>query len=412
MRELLNNHLLEVAAAKIVPALAGIGFVAVAARYCAPADYGLFALGFATANLMAVVSVVWISQAVLRYAGNGLGVAMMKQVVSVAIGCAVLLGLAAMAFRQFVTWPGAARPLDGADWAIPLLAVALALNTTVGAYATALQQFRAYRVAEVFRGILVLVLVFVAAALHAGATGLVLAYASSLVFPSIALMVSLAGRTSAPATTSLPKVLVLFLQYGWPMTLWAGLQATQALIERNVLGTALAPAEFGRFMATTDVVMRGIGLVLMPVVTYVHARLMATAGHGTALDLPARKLLRSGRQLVLIGGAALTSGVFLARPLLVHIAPGIGTIDNLTLLMLCLAAIAWTLALIVHKPLELSRLTLRMSMLLALAVGLEWALLSTWVGTYQERAMPMASCVAALIYMAICSLPARASTKS
>lgn len=407
MRELLNDHLLEVAAAKVVPAIAGIGFVAVAARYCEASDYGVFALAFAMANLMSVVSVVWISQAVLRFVGSGTGVQSLRSVVVVAAACSTVFSALGLGLARVGMWPVAQQPAASVPWDVPVLAVALSLNATVAAYATALQQFRAYRISEVARGAMLLLLVAAVAFWQAGARGLVLAYASATLAPSLLLLRHLDATKAVASAMPLSAVLRKFLQYGWPMTIWAGLQAAQSLIERNVLGTALPPAEFGSFMASTDVIVRGVGLALMPVVTFVHARLMATAGRGHTLDAAGRKLLVSGLQLIAIGGVSLTALVLLARSLLAHVAPGIARIDTTTLLLLCATATLWALALIVHKPLELARQTKRMSVLLAVAVGIQWVLLTHWVGTWHEMAMPMASCSAALLYMSSCVMATR-----
>ena len=406
MRELLNDHLLEVAAAKVGPAIAGIGFVAVAARYCEATDYGIFSLAFAMANLMSVVSVVWISQAVLRFAGSGDGAQSLRSVMTVAAVCATVFSAIGLGLAHIGVWP-VAQPASGVPWDVPVLAVALALNATVAAYATALQQFRAYRITEVSRGALLLLLVAAVAFWQAGARGLVLAYAVATLVPSLLLLRHLDAMRAVARAAPLGAVLRKFLQYGWPMTIWAGLQAAQSLIERNVLGAALPPTDFGRFMAATDVIVRGIGLALMPVVTFVHARLMATAGHGTVLNAAGRNLLVSGLQLIAVGGVVLTALVLLSRGLLAQVAPGIARIDSATLLMLCAGAVLWALALIVHKPLELARQTKRMGVLLAIAVGIQWALLTHWVGTWHEMAMPMASCAAALLYMAGCIIAAR-----
>jgi O-antigen/teichoic acid export membrane protein len=404
MRELLNVHLLEVSAAKIVSALAGIGFVAVAARYCEAADYGIFSLAFAMANLMSVVSVVWISQAVLRFAGSSGGAQSLRAVVLVAAACATVFSCLGLVLAHLGVWPGARQAGLDVQWDFPLLAVALSLNATVAAYTTALQRFRAYRIAEVARGALLLVLVVGVACWQAGARGLVLAYAAATLVPSVLLLRHLDAKTSAASVAPLWTVLRKFLQYGWPMTVWASLQAAQSLIERDVLSGSLSPTEFGRFMASTDVIVRGMGLALMPIVTFVHARLMATAGHGTVLDAAAKRLLLGGLKLIAIGGIGLTVVVLLARSLLARIAPGIGDVDTLTLVMLCATATLWALALIVHKPLELAQQTKRMGAVLAFAVCAQWVLLSHWVETWHALAMPMASCAAAVLYMAGCLL--------
>lgn len=412
MRELLNSQLLEVAAAKIVPAIAGIGFVAMAARYCAAADYGHFSVVFATANLLSVVSVIWISQAVLRYAGSGLGVQWMRGIVAVALVCAGLLSAVGLLLARNGVWSVAAVESDSAVWDVPLLTLALSLNVTVAAFATSLQRFRAYRISEVIRGGMLLILAAAVALWQGGARGLVLAYAAATLVPSALLLVHLDATKIVSAAAPLGKVLRKFLLYGWPMTLWAALQAAQSLMERHVLGSALAPAEFGRFMAVTDVVVRGIGLALMPVVTFVHARLMASAGHGTTLDAGGLKLLLSGGQLIALSGAALTLAVMLARNELARLVPGIAAVNTMTLLLLCVSAILWAIALIVHKPLELARQTIRMGVLLAVAVGIQWAVLARTVSDWREMAMPAAACVAAMLYMAGTLITTRATVRA
>jgi hypothetical protein len=408
MRELLNSHLLEVAAAKIVPALAGIGFVAISARYFAAHAYGDFSLAFAQSSLLSVISVVWISQSVLRFAGSGVGNAALRPMIAVATGCVVLTCVANVALPGL--WrPSSAPTTVSPMWQVPLLSMALAMNVIAGAYATALQRFRAYRVAEVSRGGLMLLLVAAFALLDAGDGGLILAYSLGTLVPSITLIHQM-GRTTAPsAQASVPmwNLVRQFMRYGWPMTLWAALQASQALIERKVLGASLPAADFGRFMATTDVVVRGIGLALMPIVTYVHAKLMSTAGHSTQLGPNERRLLFGGVQLIAIGGCLLTVAVLSTRSLLVHIAPGIAQLDNFTLVMLCTTATLWALALIAHKPLELAKQPLRMCALLGATVGIQWMLLLRWVESWREMAMPMASSTAAVIYLVGCMLLAR-----
>lgn len=403
MRELLNRQLLEVAAAKVVPALAGVGFITIAAKLCAPADYGIFALAFATANLCSVLAVVWLSQSVLRFAGGSLGVQPLRAITVIALACTALscLGHWLLVTSGVVAL---ARTTQAIWWAVPLLATALSLNVLAGAFATATQRFRDYRTAEVARGALLLGLVAVAGGTGAGAAGLVMAYGVGTAVPSVLLLARLRPAAAPEHMVSISPLLRQFMRYGWPMTLWAGLQASQALIERSVLGGHLNSELFGRFIAASDMITRGVGLALMPVVTYAHAQLMATTGRGTRLDAGGRRLLRHGAALIAGGGLVLTLAVLAAQPLLGRLLPGLAELDRLTLGLLCLGALAWTLALIAHKPLELANQTLRMSALLAAVVGLQWWLLQTWIDALQVRAMPLASLVAASVYLLGCAV--------
>jgi O-antigen/teichoic acid export membrane protein len=410
MRNLLNKQLFEVAAGKLVTALAGIGFVAVAARYCSPDAYGDFALAFALANLFSVVSAVWISQSVLRYVGSGIGLQSIYSVVIVVTALTTLVSFGGLLLGSFGVWPASDQPATAVYWVVPLLAVALSLNVIILSYAAALQQFRAIRIAEVARGALLLILVTAVAYWQADARGLMLAYAGATLASTSLLLMRLDTLHASNRDEKLVDLLYKFLQYGWPMTIWAGLQATQALVERSVLGTELDPTKFGSFMAATDLIVRGVGLALMPVVTFIHARMMATVGHGTEIDVAGRKLLKSGLQLTAMSGVALTTLVVLLRDLLAKLSPGVALVDTMTLLLMCGSATLWALALIVHKPLELAKQTKRMSALLGLVVGIQWLLLEHLVGEWRELSMPFASCVAALLYIASCHIAAHRRT--
>lgn len=405
MRRLLNRDLLEVAAAKLVPAVAGVTFVALASRLFPPADYGHFAIAFASANLVAVIGVMWLSQAVLRFGSSRFGRGPVWKITVLAVGCA---SVACVIFNGlFQPRPASDLQLSAALGVI-VLAVSLALNTVAAAYGTALQQYRAYRRAEVARGVLLVALLAASAILPPGhgALLLVLAYAAATLLPSLALLATLAAGKMDAANHDNPlgwaELVKTCAAYGWPMTVWAGLQASQALIERHVVGNALGADAFGRFIAAADIITRGLGLAMTPVVTYVHARLMASAGTRERLDIEGRALLGRGATLMLASGAVMMLAMAMLQDVLSWLVPSIRSLDAPTLWLLCAAALAWALALLAHKPLELAQRTLEMSILLAVAVAAQWWLLTTTVGRWGVRAMPTASIVAALLYIAGC----------
>ena len=140
MRLLFNKNLLEVAAAKLVPAIAGVIFVALAARYCKAADYGIFSLAFAIANLISVVSVVWIAQSVMRFAGSGRVAISFYPVVVAAASCATFFSFLWLGMTYFEVLPEALTSVVRVRYALALLAVSLSLNSTLAAYATALER--------------------------------------------------------------------------------------------------------------------------------------------------------------------------------------------------------------------------------------------------------------------------------
>jgi O-antigen/teichoic acid export membrane protein len=397
--------LFELVVAKVVSALAGVVFVTLAANYFAPEVYGKFAIVFATSNLLVVISSVWIAQSVMRFTEGRFIQKSMGSVVLIALAIAAILAFGTSVFPALSQH----RPIEGMELILAFdlvaLTLALSLNVITSAYAIALQRYRVYRIAEVCRALLLVISVSVVATLKNEISGLLLSYALTTAIPSVILLVYLRNATlKFTETTSLREILVKYMHYGWPMTIWAALQAIQSVMERSVLSRALSVIDFGHFMAVNDVIVRGIGLMLLPVVTLIHSQLMASSGHDVKLDDKSKKLLTSGIILVLLGGAILACAILVERDLLGFIAPGIRGLNLISILAMCISAVAWVLALIIHKPLELRKSTLLMSVLLGAAIGLQWMLLNMWVETYAELTMPLASFCAAVTYMLACML--------
>ena len=401
---LLNKNLLELAVAKIIPALAGVVFVFVAANYISPAAYGKFTILFANSNLVVVLSSVWISQAVMRYAGGGIRDKYMGAMVLIALAVAVTLSLATSIFSVLFYWP-----IEDMDivlaFGLIALTLTLSLNSTSSAYAIALRRYKLYWIAEVSRALLLMIFAVMFAALNNGIASLVLSYSLATAVPSAILLIYLRNDSLNSQTEfSLKEVLAKYYQYGWPMTIWAGLQATQSILERSVLSRALSETDFGLFMTANDVIVRGIGMILMPIVTLLHSQLMAISGHNNILDKNSRKLLIKGVFLVFLSGAIISGATLVGRDILGFIIPGVRLLNLFTIFMMCISAVAWTLALIIHKPLELRKNTLLMSILLGAAIGFQWLLLNIFVTDLAELAMPLASCCAAFAYMFACLL--------
>lgn len=385
--------------------MAGIVFIFIVANYISPEAYGKFAILFAHSNLLVVLSTVWVSQAVMRYVGSGIGGKSMGVIVLIALAIAAILSLLTSVFSSLFSWPIADKEIVSA-YGLMALTLALSLNNTSSAYAVAFKRYRLYWISEVSRALLLIISIIVFAAFSNGISSLVLSYSLATGVPSAILLIYLRNDAVIfPSDLSFKEVLAKYSQYGLPMILWAGLQATQSIMERSVLSRALSEVNFGHFMTANDVIARGIGLVLMPIVILLHSQIMASAGHNVKLDKKIKNFLINGIFLVLLGGVILTVIILSGRDVVGFIVPGVRLLDLFTIFMMCISAIAWTLALIVHKPLELQKNTILMSTFLGAAIGLQWLLLNFFVAAdMAELAMPLASFCAAFVYMFACLL--------
>jgi hypothetical protein len=210
----------------------------------------------------------------------------------------------------------------------------------------------------------------------------------------------------------LTSVLRRFLAYGGPITVWVALQASQAFMERSILSESLPPAVFGDFISAADVIVRGVGLALMPVVTILHPRVMASAGPRMRVGPPEWRILRSGLWLLLLGGAVAGALLEIGKGVLTDAFPGLAGLDRWTVLLLCSSSVLWVMALVFHKPLEVAQATVTMSAWLLVALVVQVLVLKGAITKVGLMAMPIASLTAALVYIAGCVFTTSRQTRA
>src|SRR5690606_9521257 len=141
-------------------------------------------------------------------------------------------------------------------------------------------------------------------------------------------------------------------RFGWPMTIWLALSSVLVYADRVIVSASLGPERAGAYAATADLIVRGFAMVAFPVTMTLHPIVMRAWNAGQK-----EGALAAVRRHSLILSVWVTFGtvlVTLIGPPIIAAVANVPTPSRLLLLLLCLGGALWQLALISHKPLEMS----------------------------------------------------------
>jgi hypothetical protein len=415
IRNMIDRIVLTAFAAKLAPALAGVAFIAIVSSELNPSVYARFSLLFSAANLIGVLSVSWIAQSILRFfPGDRNAGPMAWRVFLVGLALSAALASACGILVAVFGW----HDMRPQSWPLGLmftaLTTSLAGNSIASASAASAGTFHWLRNAEILRGLALIGFSLVATQLAPAVEGALAAYSAATLIPSILLAVSL-RRLSDPGYSGqeqLSEVLHKFFRFGWPITIWSAMQASQSFMERTVLAMHIPEHELGDFLSVADIMVRGIGLILMPIVIVIHPRLMAGKSVGASLDGAGRVLLRSSLVALALGSVIALGAVIAIRPIAAIAMPAFASASLANVVLLAVAGSLWPCALLVHKPLEVRGATMSMAICLGLTIPIQFAVLAGGVSYFGVNVMPLASIIAATIYMLACTFLDRGTQTS
>jgi O-antigen/teichoic acid export membrane protein len=248
----------------------------------------------------------------------------------------------------------------------------LTVHTVYTASLQAALRARAVAAMEIFRaaialpagvlGIAVINPPYVGAVLGTGA-----AYVLSAAWARTLAVRSLRGLKKNKETFTVVESVRQLLWFGWPISLWYGVSFSFPFAERTLIQRYLGAATAGQYAAVYDVIYRGCGFLLLPIVLAVHPRIMKAHSLGRADE--SRRLWGAGLTLQLIVSCVVTAAVVVAGPWIIRLT-GLRSTDTAMTLVYPLAAAGcvWQISLIAHKQLEARRQT--RSMLAFLMVAL------------------------------------------
>lgn len=356
--------------ARGVPAAVGLLLAAALVRLIGTAEYGAYALAFSGANFVSAFGVGWLTQATWRFqpstgeAAHSFHQILRRGATLCALACVVVVSvLFAFSAQALHHW---AAMLAGG-----LLVFGLSLHAV---YVASLQAaFHASEVTalEIGRAVISLPLAcWLASAWQPGFVGAIAGIGLSYLSSGLAarLLAARAVRVaranlegSIRATTALPLRAMFY--YGWMMSVWLAISLALPYLERMVLAKVLDSESLGIYAATYDVIFRGCGFLMLPIVLALHPRILREAG---GHDLAARvRLWRKGILSQIAIAAIVVLAVSALAPFVLRLV-GIdasGSHVHLAIL-LAVAGCLWQIALMAHKLLEATLSTLAMIIVL------------------------------------------------
>lgn len=157
-------------------------------------------------------------------------------------------------------------------------------------------------------------------------------------------------------------------RYGAPLALWMAISILLNLSDRFLIDLLLSREEVGLYSAIYDVVYRGTGLLLAPVVLAAHPVIMNSWNQG---DVKAAKhtIRNAGLLMAVLGAILMVGWVAMANPVVALIAGSQAAHLGGLVWPVAAGAVAWQVAMVGHKPLELLERTGLMVVLVAVALA-------------------------------------------
>jgi O-antigen/teichoic acid export membrane protein len=363
------------AVSRLIPAVLSVATVLALTRFLGVLEYGRFALVASAANTASVIGSGWLTQSILRFASGQrdwyqvhLPLIWKGFLVSAVLGIAVVT-------------PGLGLTVDDGIGFLPLLfagilACVLSSHALILALLQAGLQVRGFAFVEASRavGVLAFSIAIISFGLEShlaalGGTIVALVCSTALGFVLVRLdrpvQSALLGAKTVTDRVSLPA----FLRYGIPLSGWLGLSIAMPFVERVLIQKYTDAQSLGVYAALYDLVFRGSGMVIMPIVLALHPRIMAFGRTGD--EAGARHLIVRGIGLQVLASAFLVLCLWVAGSWIVDLAigPQVGShVAYQLVIPLGISGCVWHIALLSHKLLECRGRTGVMTVAMALAI--------------------------------------------
>lgn len=379
----LKAHLSSYGAGRIATVVAQLGIVVVLTRIDSQLylEYSLILAAVLFANSL---SFGWLRQAMLRDAGPSpnsnatwpditfLG--------TLAVGAAITL----LASGMLVS-------LSGRE----LLAVALfSVSYTCGQYfstqaQSALRPLRSVRIEAVRLGLLALVpLAFDAMDLDVGLENVLL----------VACMANITAIAPELLTARMgaERSFGRDLSFGFPIALWLSLSTLLQFSDRWIVAQRVTAEAASSYAVTYDLITRGAGTLLAPLIIAVHPLIMSAANDSSSARV--RDLMGRAGRYAAVASLAVVVGAIAFSIGGKYIVPGAVTAIPVVMI-LAASGVSWQLVLIAHKQYEVRRQTWRMLLCLILSLGYNVTFNWVFAPIFGLAGVAAANLTAVLLYL-------------
>jgi len=391
---------------KIIPGGAGLLSVIVFVRMVGYAEYGRFAVLFATAMAFALGLSGWLGQGTLRFQSKyhtPADSASFQHATRFGALLSAVLGGLALAISL---WLSDGYSLWSLVLSVGFFAVALAYNIVYAQLQASLRSqsvlvFESIRSVGSFSFSLLLVVALSKTDHRLLLLGVLLGHLLPLLLHAIF------ERRRAKLTFDSPRLalprregalLGEVWHYGWPVGLWLFCQQGLVVSDRFFIQKFAGYSAAGIYASMYDLIVRSFSLVFAPITLAVHPLIMRHWNLGETSR--AIQAIRSGLRWQLSMFLPIAALLLAASPWLVHMALGQANQEAASIVLpLALGGFFWSAALLAHKPLEILCRTNRMLVGIFIALVINVAGNWLFVPRYGYRAAAYVTIASASAYL-------------
>jgi O-antigen/teichoic acid export membrane protein len=375
-----QDHLLMVkdsfkyAVTKLIPGLMGLMTIIVFIRMIGPEEYGKYSIQLSFSMAISAFSIGWLNQSTLRYYSRYQTAALLSRVFGLGILVSILFGLVVLGIASRYS---IFDSLTGSESLIGfILFVALcAFQFLSTLFRAQLKPINVIIITTVQSILGLLIPVILLSMFEQSHRFLLIGLAMSYCTPPIIFFFVNINRVKKFwfKENSIHKsrhILVEFLKYGTPLSLWFALSLSLALLDRFFIKYYFEYETTGIYASFTDLVVRVFSILLFPLTLAVHPRIMSawnTNKQSAAIALWWKALqYQLGIFIVLMAVVYIfTDNIF---NFLMVILPDLNVSYSFLLMPILAGGFLWQFALLCHKPLEMDQRTKLMALLMLAAL--------------------------------------------
>ena len=375
-----QDHLLMVkdsfkyAVTKLIPGLMGLMTIIVFIRMIGPEEYGKYSIQLSFLMAISAFSIGWLNQSTLRYYSRYQTAALLSRVFGLGILVSILFGLVVLGIASRYS---IFDSLTGSESLIGfILFVALcAFQFLSTLFRAQLKPINVIIITTVQSILGLLIPVILLSMFEQSHRFLLIGLAMSYCTPPIIFFFVNINRVKKFwfKENSIHKsrhILVEFLKYGTPLSLWFALSLSLALLDRFFIKYYFEYETTGIYASFTDLVVRVFSILLFPLTLAAHPRIMFawnTNKQSAAIALWWKALqYQLGIFIVLMAVVYIfTDNIF---NMLMVILPDLNVSYSFLLMPILAGGFLWQFALLCHKPLEMDQRTKLMALLMLAAL--------------------------------------------
>lgn len=386
--------------AKIIPGILALVTVPLWVRIFGESAYASYGVIWVITNLSGSLFVGWLRQAVLRYSGHN------KKMVD-AIPYVILLtsflgsGFSCAIGSAFLV----AKLNETEDFPILLIIVfCQAILTSV--YFVLLSQAQSegrvlsYTSAEIIRSGLALLISLMFIRLNFASPVIVMV--GSFAIATVIAFIPLVKKRKKERVEKSISVAREFFRFGWPLSVWLLFSQLLVYSDRIILSLFTNSDSVGAYVATSDLIVRGIGMATFPIIMVSHPTIMRTwnAGDRSKAD----NINRTYFFVTVVIASLLVVITTIYGQSFIGLLTGIKPPSQTTVFFLVTGAALWQIGLIAHKPLEMRDQTKQMMWMLILSSMVTISLQFILIPLFGTAGASSSFAIGALCYVLIVNI--------